>query len=42
MTTNSDNGIARLISQESVADVLRRLLAILRNKGITVFAVGRP
>ena len=39
MTTNSDNGIARLVSRESVADVLRRLLSMLRDKGITVFAV---
>jgi hypothetical protein len=29
MTTTSDNGIARLVSRESVAEVLRRLLAIL-------------
>jgi uncharacterized protein (DUF302 family) len=39
MTTDSDNGIARLVSQESVAVVLRRLLSLLREKGITVFAV---
>jgi uncharacterized protein (DUF302 family) len=39
MTTDSDNGIARLVSRESVAEVLRRLLTLLRDKGITVFAV---
>jgi hypothetical protein len=35
MTTNSDNGIVRLVSRESVSEVLRRLLTILRDKGIT-------
>ena len=39
MTTKSENGIVRLVSRESVAEVLRRLLSILRGKGITVFAV---
>jgi uncharacterized protein (DUF302 family) len=39
MTTNSDNGIVRLVSRESVSEVLRRLLTILRDKGITLFAV---
>jgi uncharacterized protein (DUF302 family) len=39
MTINSDNGIVRLVSRESVSEVLRRLLTILRDKGITLFAV---
>lgn len=39
MSVNPDDGIVRLLSKEPVADLLQRLLSILRGKGITVFAV---